>query len=71
MYLAHTLIFAALSFFVAATPESNSGIAIPLIKRTQIGDANGVVDVLKLQGHVRYRMACVCSAIFKTINDFY
>ncbi|KAN0133052.1 Aspartic peptidase domain containing protein [Lactarius tabidus] len=57
MYLSLTLIFAALSFYVAATPISNRGVPIPLTKHTQIRDANGVVDVAKLQGHVSSRIA--------------
>jgi cathepsin D len=57
MYLSHTLIFAALSFYVAATPILNTGFSIPLTKRTQISDDNGVVHVAKLRDHLRHRMA--------------
>jgi hypothetical protein len=65
MYLSHTLIFAALSFYVAATPILNTGFSIPLTKRTQISDDNGVVHVAKLRDHLRHRMACVCPLFFK------
>jgi hypothetical protein len=65
MYLSLTLIFAALSFYVAATPISNRGVPIPLTKHTQIRDANGVVDVAKLQGHVSSRIAYVLPIFFK------
>ncbi|KAN0136868.1 acid protease [Lactarius tabidus] len=48
MYLPSSLIIAALSLFVEATPTSYSGVAIPLTKRMQIRDANVIVNVARL-----------------------
>jgi hypothetical protein len=54
MYLPATLIVAFLSFFVEATPTSRSGFAIPITRRSQVRDANGVVDIARLQHSVSH-----------------
>ncbi|KAH8978614.1 acid protease [Lactarius akahatsu] len=55
MYLSTTLIIVALSFFVEAAPRSlRSGFAIPISKRTRLHDANGFIDIAKLQRGVRH-----------------
>jgi len=57
MFLSATLIFAALSFSVVAIPVSHSGVAIPLTKRMQVRDANGVVDVATLHRNALFNIA--------------
>ncbi|KAF8266901.1 aspartic peptidase domain-containing protein [Lactarius quietus] len=57
MYLSVPLTVAALFFSVAATPTSHSGVAIPLTRRTQVRDANSIVDVARLQSNVRHSTA--------------
>ena len=49
MYLSTALIIASLSFFVQATTASRSGFAIPLTRRSEFRDADGVVDMARLQ----------------------
>ncbi|KAH9168072.1 acid protease [Lactarius sanguifluus] len=57
MYLSATLIIATLSFFAEAQLTSRSGVAIPIAKRMQVRDANGVVDIAKLQRGIRHSLA--------------
>ncbi|KAI9449175.1 acid protease [Lactarius psammicola] len=57
MYISAALIGAALSSFVEATSTLRSGIAIPIAKRTQVRDANGVVDFAEVQRGVRHTIA--------------
>ena len=60
MYLSATLIIAALSFFVEATPPlPRAGFAIPISKRTQVRDANGLVDIARLDRGVRHSIKFV------------
>ena len=60
MYLSATLIIAALSFFVEATPPlPRAGFAIPISKRTQVRDANGLVDIARLDRGVRHSITFV------------
>ncbi|KAF8266582.1 acid protease [Lactarius quietus] len=57
MYLSATLILASLSVLVGATPTlSRSGFAIPISKRSRVRDANGVVDIERLQRSVSHRI---------------
>ncbi|KAF8262385.1 acid protease [Lactarius quietus] len=56
MYLSATLVFAAVSYCVGATPISYSGAAIPLTKRMQVHDANGVVDVARLRRNALFNI---------------
>ncbi|KAH9059069.1 acid protease [Lactarius vividus] len=52
MYFSPAFVIAALPFLVAAAPfeePSRGGISIPIAKRSGFRDANGVVDVTKLQ----------------------
>jgi len=64
MFLSATLIIATFFLFVGATSTSRSGVAIPVTKRTQVRDANGVVDVARLQRGIRHTIAFVFSIIF-------
>ncbi|KAI9454479.1 acid protease [Lactarius psammicola] len=57
MYLSASLIIAALSSFVEAASTPRSGVAIPIAKRTQVRDANGVVDIARLERSVRHSVA--------------
>ena len=61
MHLSATLIITSLSFFVGATPIlSGSGFAIPISQRTRgVKDANGSVDMTRLQGSVSQSIAFV------------
>lgn len=61
MHLFATLIFTSLSFFVEATPTlSSPGFAVPISQRTRVGkDANGFVDVTRLQGGVGQSIAFI------------
>ncbi len=60
MYLSATLIIAALSVFVEATPPlPRSGFAIPISKRKQVRDANGLVDIARLDRGVRHSITFV------------
>lgn len=61
MHLFATLIFTSLSFFVEATPTlSSPGFAVPISQRTRVGkDANGFVDVTRLQGSVGQSIAFI------------
>ena len=63
MYLSASLIVVALSSFVGATPTPRSGVAIPIAKRTQLRDANGVVDIAMLESSVHHSIAFVFSTI--------
>ncbi|KAH9033421.1 acid protease [Lactarius pseudohatsudake] len=57
MYLSATLVIATLSFFAEARLTSRSGVAIPLTKRMQVRDANGIADIAKLQRGIRHSLA--------------
>ncbi|KAH9054927.1 acid protease [Lactarius vividus] len=57
MYISVTLITAALSSFVVARSTTRSGVAIPISKRSQVYDTDGVVDVATLQNGVRHSIA--------------
>ncbi|KAI9438009.1 acid protease [Lactarius indigo] len=60
MYISVALqsfIVATLSSFVVATSTSRSGIAIPISKRSQVRDTDGVVDVARLQSGLRHSIA--------------
>ncbi|KAH9054928.1 acid protease [Lactarius vividus] len=59
MYLSATLIIATLSFFAEAKLTSRPGVAIPITKRMQVRDANGVVNIAGLQGGIRHSLAKV------------
>ncbi|KAH9029006.1 acid protease [Lactarius pseudohatsudake] len=57
MYLSATLVIATLSFFAEAQLTSRSGVAIPITKRMQVRDANGIADIAKLQRGIRHSLA--------------
>ncbi|KAH8987990.1 acid protease [Lactarius hatsudake] len=57
MYLSTMLIIATLSFFAEAQLTSRSGVAIPITKRMQVRDADGVADIAKLQRGIRHSLA--------------
>ena len=66
MYLSVTLIIASLSLFVEATPTLSSrsaGFAIPISKRERSRDANGLLDIAKLQRSISYRTTFVFLAV--------
>ena len=65
MYLSVTLIIASLSLFVEATPTlARSGFAIPISKRERSRDANGVLDIAKLQRSISHRTMFVFLTVF-------
>ncbi|KAI9438008.1 acid protease [Lactarius indigo] len=57
MYLSTTLVIATLSFFAEATLTPRSGVAIPITKRMQVRDADGVANVPRLRGSARHSLA--------------
>ncbi|KAH9026799.1 acid protease [Lactarius hengduanensis] len=63
MYLSATLVIATLSFFAEAQLTSRSGVAIPITKRMQVRDANGIADIAKLQRGIRHSLAFVFSPV--------
>ena len=62
MYFSPVLVLAALPFLVAAAPVDESphdGFSIPIAKRSVIRNADGTVDIGKLQAHVQRTVASV------------
>jgi hypothetical protein len=65
MYLSVTFILASLSVFVEAMPTlSGSGFAIPIHKRDRLRDANGVLDIVRLQRSRSHSITFVFLAAF-------
>ena len=56
---------AALSFLVAAVPVQNSLVSLPLSKRSTFHNADGVVDIAKLQADMDHIMGFVLTVLFK------
>ena len=54
MYLSATFIIVSLSLFVQATPTSPSGFSIPITRDYQLHDANGVVNMARLNRSVSH-----------------
>ncbi|KAH9161573.1 acid protease [Lactarius sanguifluus] len=60
MYFSPTLILAALPFLVAAAPfeeRARIGVSIPIAKRSGFRNADGVVDIAKLQASRQHTVA--------------
>ena len=62
MHLSPALVLAALLFLAAATPfegGSRDGISIPIAKRLGFRNADGVVDIARVQAGLRSAVALV------------
>ena len=72
MFLSATLIIAALSFFVGASPTARTGVAIAIEKRSPVAHGpNDVVDIATLRREVRRRSTpFVFSVIQAAISIF-
>ncbi len=74
MYFSPTLVLAALPFLVTAAPFEESprdGISIPIAKRSGFRNADGVVDIAKLQAGRLRTVALVFRIFFyRTFTTF-
>ena len=62
MYLSPALVLAVFPFLIAAAPfegGSRDGISIPIAKRSGFRNADGVVDIARLQAGLRRAVALV------------
>jgi hypothetical protein len=67
MYFLAAFLLASLPFLVGAVPVQNSArgvLSVPLSKRSTLSNANGVVDVQKLQASVHHTIAFVFADLF-------
>ncbi len=70
MYFSPALVLAVLPLLVAAVPfeeRSRDGVSIPIAKRSGFHNADGVVDIAKLQGGLRRTVALVFRTFYRTL----
>jgi hypothetical protein len=68
MYFSPALVLAALPLLVVAAPfeeGSRNGVSIPIAKRSGFHNADGVVDIAKLQADRQNTVALVSRILYK------